>query len=813
LDKSPIPGSSIPVATEEIEAMSPTPPSQDRAESVLEVSAPAFSTEEATEFTEQAFDIQASAHPMDSERDQNFHLRADDGREWVLKIANSAEDPAILDMQTQALLHIAQVDPELAIPRIKTTPDGALFHPLDGSDGRRFIARVLSFLPGQLLEDVTPHPALARDVGITAARLGRALRGFFHPAARHELLWDLTQASGLRPRTHHIGEPGQRRAVERVLDHFEADVLPKLRRLRAQLIHNDVSRLNTLVDGDRVTGVIDFGDLIHAPLICDLAVPICELIAEGTDPIATAAEITAGYHAVTALEDDELRLLFDLVSTRCAMYVAIASWRVGHHPENTDYIMSGVQKFATLLEQLQGWERDRMVTGLRRACAMPISVSVPDITQQPADEENLQAMVERRRQRLGPGLTLSYDRPLHVVRGEGVWLIDASGRSYLDAYNNVPQVGHCHPTVVQALAQQAATLNTNTRYLYESAIEYAERLTATMPGDLSVCMFVCSGSEANDLAWRLAKAHTGNAGAIVIEDAYHGTTDAVYELSPAEQGEGRPLAEYVDAVPAPDGYRGKFRKDDPQYAAHYATCIDDAVASLEARGFAPAAFYLDLILSSNGIFVPPPGYLSAAFEKVRAAGGLCVADEVQSGFGRTGDHFWGFAAHDVIPDIVTLGKPIGNGYSMAAVVTRPEIVASLVEESDFFSTTGGNPVACTVGLAVLDVLEREGLQERSRRVGAQLRSQIGELVERHPLIGDVRGAGMFIGVELVRDRSTLEPATKETAAIVNRMRELGVLVGIDGPHANVIKIRPPLVFDENHALQLTDALDRALQEM
>jgi 4-aminobutyrate aminotransferase-like enzyme len=394
-----------------------------------------------------------------------------------------------------------------------------------------------------------------------------------------------------------------------------------------------------------------------------------------------------------------------------------------------------------------------------------------------------------------------------------VWLIDASGRSYLDAYNNVPQVGHCHPTVVQALAQQAATLNTNTRYLYESAIEYAERLTATMPGDLSVCMFVCSGSEANDLAWRLAKAHTGNAGAIVIEDAYHGTTDAVYELSPAEQGEGRPLAEYVDAVPAPDGYRGKFRKDDPQYAAHYATCIDDAVASLEARGFAPAAFYLDLILSSNGIFVPPPGYLSAAFEKVRAAGGLCVADEVQSGFGRTGDHFWGFAAHDVIPDIVTLGKPIGNGYSMAAVVTRPEIVASLVEESDFFSTTGGNPVACTVGLAVLDVLEREGLQERSRRVGAQLRSQIGELVERHPLIGDVRGAGMFIGVELVRDRSTLEPATKETAAIVNRMRELGVLVGIDGPHANVIKIRPPLVFDENHALQLTDALDRALQEM
>ena len=373
------------------------------------------------------------------------------------------------------------------------------------------------------------------------------------------------------------------------------------------------------------------------------------------------------------------------------------------------------------------------------------------------------------------------------MRGEGVWLIDDTGRSLLDAYNNVPSVGHCHPTVVQALARQAATLNTNTRYLYKSVIEYADRLTATMPGDLSVCMFVCSGSEANDLAWRLAKAHTGNSGGIVMEDAYHGTTDAVYELSPADYGidKGRTLAEYIATVPAPDGY----------------------------RGFAPAAFYLDLVLSSNGIMIPPPGYLSTVFKKVRAAGGLCVADEVQSGFGRTGDHFWGFEAHDVIPDIVTPGKPIGNGLSMAAVVTTPEIVASLMKETDFFSTTGGNPVACAVGLAVLDVLEQEGLQERAARVGAKLRSQIEKLAEQHPLIGEVRGAGLFIGVELVRNHSTLEPAAKETADVVNRMRELGVLVGIEGPCGNVLKIRPPLVFDENHALQFTDTLDRALRDI
>jgi len=301
--------------------------------------------------------------------------------------------------------------------------------------------------------------------------------------------------------------------------------------------------------------------------------------------------------------------------------VVIASWRVGLHPENSDYIMSGAQKYGTLLEQMREWGSDRMYARLRRACATPISVAVPKFDRNQTGPENLQPMLERRRKRLGPGLKLSYDRPLHFVRGEGVWLIDSTGRSFLDAYNNVPQVGHCHPTVVGALARQAATLNTNTRYLHESAIEYAERLTATMPDDLSVCMFVCSGSEANDLAWRLAKAHTGNAGAIVIEDAYHGTTDAVYELSPAEHSEARSLAAHVAAVPAPDGYRGKFRKDDPHYVDRYATCIDDAVVSLDAQGFAPAAFYLDLILSSSGILVPPSGYLAAAFEKVRAAGG------------------------------------------------------------------------------------------------------------------------------------------------------------------------------------------------
>ena len=798
--------------------MPTTPQSRTHAEasiqSVFEAQAPAFSVQEAEAIAQRVFNIKACAHPLVSERDQNFHLDANDGSEWVLKIANPAESPTLLEMQTQALLHIAQVDPGVGIPRVKATPGGRLFHDFDGPDGRRFTIRLLSYLPGQLLGDATLHPALLRDVGTITARLARALRGFFHPAARHELIWDLTQASALRTKTHYIEEPGRRHLIEEVFDQFDTQVLPKLKLLRAQVIHNDVSGLNTLVEGNRVTGVIDFGDLIHAPLVCDLAVPVAELTRDHPDPITAAAEITAGYHAVTPLEDDELRLIYDITYTRCAMEVVIANWRARNHPENFDYIMAGVTRAEAQLKFMREWGGGRMYTALRQACATPVSIDVLNFNVKPSNKDALQSLIERRRQLLGPELELSYDKPVHAVRGEGVWLIDDTGRWLLDAYNNVPSVGHCHPVVVQALAQQAATLNTNTRYLFESAIEYAERLTTTMPGDLSVCMFVCSGSEANDLAWRLAKAHTGNAGGIVMEDAYHGTTDVVYELSPADYGidKGRSLAEFIATVPAPDGYRGQFRRNDPHYVDHYTACFDDAIASLDNRGFAPAAYYLDLVLCSNGIMIPPPGYLSTAFSKIRAAGGLCVADEVQSGFGRTGDHFWGFEAHDVVPDIVTLGKPIGNGLSMAAVVTTPAIVASLMKETDFFSTTGGNPVACAAGLAVLDVLEREGLQEHAARVGARLRSQIEKLAGQHPLIGEVRGAGLFIGVELVRDHSTLEPAAQETAAVVNRMRELGVLVGIEGPCSNVLKIRPPLVFDENHALQFTDILDQALRE-
>jgi Ser/Thr protein kinase RdoA (MazF antagonist) len=574
--------------------------SHNPAAGALDAKAPAFSTAEAEEIAQRVFGVAASAHPLDSERDQNFRLCSGDGRDWVLKIANPAEDPAVLDLQTEALLHIARVDPDLAVPHVKTTLDGSHSHTIEGPDGRRFITRLLSFLPGALLDEAVPSSTLRREVGSTAARLARALRGFFHPAARHSLLWDIMQASGLRQHLHHVDDPAQRREIDRFLDHFDCEVLPRLRCLRAQIIHNDVSAKNTLVDGDRVTGSIDFGDLIHAPLVCDLAVPISELTLGTVDPIASAAEITVGYHSVTALADEELRLVFDIACARCAMAITIARWRASHHPENTEYILDGVNEFWELLQSFLEAGPESVYAAVRDACAVEawgLGQGAPRTARH--GDEDLQPLVDRRRERLGPGLELSYDRPLHLVRGEGVWLTDAEGRSYLDAYNNVPHVGHCHPAVVKALARQAATLNTNTRYLYDSLLEYADRLTATMPTRivsprrcLATCRSACSFARA------------------VRPTISPGASPRPTRETPAASRSRAPITERptrFSSCPQPSTARaGPSRRTSPPYRRRMATEGDTGATILGTRAATHRASMTPLPRWVNGESPPLP---------------------------------------------------------------------------------------------------------------------------------------------------------------------------------------------------------------
>lgn len=418
-----------------------------------------------------------------------------------------------------------------------------------------------------------------------------------------------------------------------------------------------------------------------------------------------------------------------------------------------------------------------------------------------------------RKKLLGGSLSVSYAKPLNIVRGWKQFLYDETGRAYLDVYNNVPLVGHSHPRVVEAAQKQLALLNTNTRYLHENVLRYAERLTELLPEPLRVCFFLNSGSEANELAIRMARAKTGSDDIIVLEHAYHGHTNTLIDVSPYKFGGpgGRGQKPWVHVAPIADDYRGLYRRGEKNLGERYAAHVGEIVETLREQG-RKATYLAETLPSVAGQIVFPPNYLAETYRYVRAMGGVCIADEVQVGFGRLGTHFWGIETQGVVPDIVVFGKPIGNAFPLAAVVTTPEIAASFANGMEFFSTFGGNPVSCAVGLAVLDVVRDEGLQANAKKVGDSWIAALTELQKKHELLGDIRGSGLFLGLDLVTNRETRDPATGQAGYVVNRLRERGILAGTDGPHHNVIKLRPPLIFTESDADLFNATLDVILGE-
>ena len=416
------------------------------------------------------------------------------------------------------------------------------------------------------------------------------------------------------------------------------------------------------------------------------------------------------------------------------------------------------------------------------------------------------AMIARRDALLGPAYRLQYEHPLHIVRGEGVWLIDPQGRRYLDIYNNVTSLGHCHPAVTEAICKQVQTLATNTRYLHDTILDLAERLLATVTEtELAHLMLTCTGSEANDLAYRIAQVRTGGTGVIVTETAYHGFTDAVSKFSPS-LGLTVDLGAHVRLVPAPCAYHA----EGADIAERFTRDVEAAIADLKRHGIKPAALIVDSVFTSDGILPEPAGFLKGAVEAIKRAGGLFVADEVQPGFGRTGEHMWGFQRHGVIPDIVTMGKPMGNGQPIAGLLATADALAEFGQNSRYFNTFSGNAVSCAAAVAVLDTIEKEGLIQHAAKVGKLLRDGIAGLASQHEAIGDVRGVGMFVGVELVADRATRAPDREFTTRVVNRMRDQGVLLSGCAKGHNVLKIRPPLVLSAEQAGTVIEVLDEAL---
>lgn len=417
-------------------------------------------------------------------------------------------------------------------------------------------------------------------------------------------------------------------------------------------------------------------------------------------------------------------------------------------------------------------------------------------------------LIERRRKLLGPNVSTFYDEPVHIVRAEGVWLWDAEGRKYLDCYNNVPHVGHCNPRVVEAICKQAATLNTHTRYLHEGILDYVERLTATFDDPLTTAILTCTGSEANDIALRMAEGMTGKRGIIATDATYHGNTTLVSHLSRSNVPEvGFGLGQYMRHVEAPDSYR----IPDPD-GQRFARKVQDAIEDLERSGIGFAALIVCPLFLNEGFPTQAEGWLRPAADAVRRAGGLLICDEVQAGFGRSGSHFWGHQKQGVIPDVVTLGKPMGNGHPVAGLVTRPEIMARFRGSFRYFNTFGGNPVSCAAAMAVLDELQEKDLQSNAARIGSLAHQRLTALALKYPVIGDIRQSGMVFGAEFVLDRDTKVPAATYADLVVNRMRQRGIILSKLGRHKNTLKIRPPMPFAEDHLDLLMTTLDAILAE-
>jgi 4-aminobutyrate aminotransferase-like enzyme/Ser/Thr protein kinase RdoA (MazF antagonist) len=744
--------------------------------------------------------IRGDVTPLPSYCDRNFKVDAGDAGCFVLRVANGREREAWLQLENDAMERVAAAGLSGIAHASK---HGRTVETVLDSLGNEHLARMTTYMPGEMLRSRAGADAsgwdseTTKDIGRTLARVDRALEGLAEPDESRRVRWDLAEATWIVGRSAPGVTPERQRLIERVQLQFLADAKRIESELPCTWIHGDGHLGNLVISPEpgpaRITGVIDFGDMSHGPRIYDLAIAGAYLLG-GEDPFVPLLDLLDGFEEEQPLTDAEKHALFPAICMRLAVSFTISTLDSLEDPDN-EYVLQDQANVVRALEKMLRFTPAEAAARLTRS-QVPERMS-PDRIQ------------DLRQRHMGRSLSVSYQDPLEIVRGRMQYLFDADGRAYLDGVNNVCHVGHCHPHVVAAAQAQIGELNTNTRYLHDSVARYAERLTALFPDPLSVAHFVNSGSEANELALRLVRAATGRRDMIVVGSGYHGNTSALVDLSDYKHagpgGEGPP--DWVHVVPCPDVIDGD-EKDGKAFAAHVARAIE----SVRAQGREIAAMLVEPLIGCGGQIVPPPGYLREAFAHVRAAGGLCIADEVQVGFGRVGKHWWAFENDGVIPDVVTIGKPMGNGHPMAGVITTPPIAEAFAGGMEYFSTFGGNPVSAAIGMAVLDVIEQDDLLANAQAIGGHLLSRFQSMASQFPVIGHVRGIGLYLGVEFVRNRETREPAADVLAKVIESARGDGVLLSSDGPQRNVMKIKPPMCWTRADADYCLGVVLRALEE-
>ena len=722
----------------------------------------------------------------------NYLVKAE-GQKFVFKTYHYSDELYELVQAESSVLKLLEQETQTCYPRPILMHNGKDIVLVE-IDGIKSIIRMLSFLEGTFFAEAKHSPKLMNSFGLFLAKMDSSLLGIGEVTYRaRKFEWDLQFLLLNKKFLSDIEDPSRRKIVEYFMLQFEMNVLPKIPDLRKSIIHNDANDWNVLVTDEHVAAIIDFGDMTYSSLINELAVGIAYAVLGKANPIETACQIIQSYHEILPLEEKEIDLLYYLIASQFCITVCNAAHSKKLDPDNAYISVSEAPAWDALhlwLEINPIFARD----AFRKACQLPIEEAEP-----------ISAKVERRHEHIDSIVSLSYKTPIYMERAAFQYMYDGYGNTFLDAYNNIPHVGHSHPKVVEAGQKQMAKLNTNTRYVYDLLGEYASQLLEKFPASLDKVYFVNSGSAASDLAIRLARHYTKSKNIMVMEHGYHGHTMTSVEISDYKfnNAKGPGQESYILKAPLPATYRGSHK--DEKAGERYA---QDAIELMNSFGEQIAAFITEPVVGCGGQVPLADNYLKSLYPAVRAQGGVCISDEVQTGFGRLGEVFWGFEAQDVIPDIVVLGKPMGNGHPLGAVITTKEIADSFSEGVEFFSSFGGNPVSCAIGLEVLNVLEREKLQQNALEVGNHYKSLMHQLGDEHKCIGDIRGSGLFLGFEIVDESGNHDTAL--ASQIKNELRNRHILVSTDGPKDNVIKSKPPLCFSKSDAEKVVMSIEDIL---
>jgi 4-aminobutyrate aminotransferase-like enzyme/Ser/Thr protein kinase RdoA (MazF antagonist) len=763
-----------------------------------------FSEATIQDLVKEHYGLKVTVKALNGYDELNFLLSNDKDEKYILKVSNESHPFPFLEAQVNIIKELTKSSISDCFQHFTANKQGEELTKIVGDDQTYYI-RILNFLEGTFWAEVKGKTAeLQHNLGSFLGEMDKALKDFAHPAMHRSYTWDISRANEASDNVKHILNHEKRRMAGYFLLQFDTEVAPELHRLRHAYIHNDANDYNVLVQGNQVSGLIDFGDMVYTALINNLAIACTYAMLDEKDPLTVAATLVEGYHQAYALTQQEVDLLYYLIAARLCISVTQSAYNASLESNNEHHFITEKPAW-DLLYQLIEINPIKAQDVFRRACGFEGVINDDDYSD----------LLEIRQQKIGRNLSIGYKDKLKIVKGALQYLYDDKGRTFVDCVNNPSHVGHCHPVVVRKMQKQIATLNTNTRYLNDAITQYAAKLTATLPAPLSVCYFVNSGSEANDLAIRMSRHFTKQKDIIVLDHAYHGTSTVAMEMSPykfdSKGGFGK--MPWIHKAINPDLYRGPYQYGDADAGKKYAADVQRIIEDLKKEDKAPAVFICETLLGVGGQIPLPEQYLKTAYDYVRAAGGVCIADEVQVGFGRIGEHFWGFELQNVVPDIVVLGKPIGNGHPLAAVIVTEEIANAFNNGMEYFNTFGGNPVSMTTGLTVLEVIQDEEMQQHALEVGNHLIKGLKGLMAKYPIISDVRGHGLFIGAEMVKDRITMEPAVAEIDSVVEKLKAKGYLLSTDGPLHNVLKIKPPMTFNKQNADEMVRLLDIALSEL